>query len=55
MLALIAVPSVVAIASKVRGDGHGLWTYAERWVVTYEKESCAGQAHETDSLLDVKA
>ena len=60
--ALIAVPSVVAVASKVRGDGHELWTYAERWVVHCEKESFTGaaidsaaQARETDSLLDVKA
>ncbi|KAF9520591.1 hypothetical protein BS47DRAFT_1378773 [Hydnum rufescens UP504] len=58
--ALVAVPSVVAIASKVRGDGHELWTYSEHWIVFSEREALksidgAAQPSETDSLLDVKA
>jgi len=58
--ALIAVPSVVAIASKVRGDGHELWTYSERWIVFHETDTLktvdgAAQPSETDSLLDTKA
>lgn len=39
LLAIVIVPAVIAIATRVRGDGNELWNYSEHWVLVHKKES----------------
>lgn len=39
LFTMVAVPSVAAITSWVRGDGYALWNYSEHWTLLDEKKS----------------
>jgi len=57
--AMIAVPAVVAIAAKVRGDGKEMWKYSEHWIFIHEKkkqsEAQAIAPVVEETFVDVKA